>query len=91
MLSQESGEVPDWSETEILFFWLRPIALEAPGWPEYRGGAGHDIERPSAGRGADSGVRHDFGNLGLVNDSEVPLVSSPCTAALAPRLQRSAP
>ncbi len=48
MLSQQSGEVLDWPETEILFLRLRPIALEAPGWPEYGSGAGHDIERPSA-------------------------------------------
>ena len=66
MLSQQSGEVLDWPETEILFLRLRPIALEAPGWPEYGSGAGHDIERPSAGRSADSGVRHDFGNRGLL-------------------------
>ncbi len=48
MLSQQSGEVLDWPETEILVFRLRPIALETPGWPEYGSGAGQDIERPSA-------------------------------------------
>ncbi len=55
MLSQESGEVPDCSETESLFFGCDPSPWKLPG-SEDGSGPGPPVLRPSVGLEASQGA-----------------------------------